>query len=222
MKEEFVWIPVEVEGKTLKLEGRFAPGEVYSHGVVICHPHPLYGGDMDNGVVVTLQKAFYDGGFTTMRFNFRGVGASSGSYGGGQGEVEDLIAVCEFMKARGIKHIYGAGYSFGSWILLKSLPRESFNGLVLVAPPVNLLDFEDLKIPGSIPSLILVGSRDEFCSQDQLQTWLQKTTQSDSDHFPVSVSIIEGENHFFWNSLSKVFNCVREEAKKWLIKDAQF
>jgi len=112
MKEEFVWIPVELEGKTLKLEGRFAPGEVYSHGVVICHPHPLYGGDMNNGVVVTLQKAFYDAGFTTMRFNFRGVGASG-------------------------------------------------------------------------------------------------------------VSIIEGENHFFWNSLSKVFSCVREEAKKWLMK-AQF
>mgnify|MGYP001051716464 CR=1 FL=1 len=217
MTEEFVWIPVEVEGKTLRLEGKFAPGEAYSHGVVICHPHPLYGGDMDNGVVVTLRKAFYDAGFTTVRFNFRGVGASDGTYGGGQGEVDDLIAVCGFMRSRGIKHIYGAGYSFGSWILLKSLPRESFNGLVLVAPPLNLLDFECLKIPSSMPSFILVGSRDEFCSQDRLQTWLKKT-QSDGDYLPVSVSIIEGENHFFWKSLSKVFDCVHEEAKKWLTK----
>ena len=67
-------------------------------GVVICHPHPLYGGDMHNNVVNAIEEGFADQGFTTLRFNFRGVGASEGSYGEGQGEVEDLVGAVEFLK----------------------------------------------------------------------------------------------------------------------------
>ncbi|MEJ5299609.1 MAG: hypothetical protein WHS38_01320 [Thermodesulforhabdaceae bacterium] len=209
MKEEIVSISVITKGEILRLEGRLAPGG--ASGVVICHPHPLYGGDMDNGVVMALQKAFSGEGFTTLRFNFRGAGDSEGNYDDGQGEVDDLIAACDFIKSRGVEHLYGAGYSFGSWILLRSLQKLLFKGLVLVAPPLNMLDFEGLNIPTSTPGLILVGSRDEFCHKNRLEAWLKENQSA-------SVTIIEGENHFFWKSLPQVFERVKEEARKWLGK----
>ncbi|MCX7823540.1 MAG: hypothetical protein N2260_08905 [Syntrophobacterales bacterium] len=212
--EETLWIQVNDSGRIIRLEGRFFSAssrqEDGARGVVICHPHPLYGGDMENGVVVAIQRAFSDLGMSTLRFNFRGVGASEGSYDDGRGEVEDLISACRFMRSRGIITLYGAGYSFGSWILLRGYSRESFKGLVLIAPPLDVMDFEGLKLPMSIPSLIVVGSRDEFCSQRSLQLWLGESMAS-----PNSLIVIEGENHFFWRTLPQIEGLVRDRVKLW-------
>lgn len=204
--EDRVWISTDDIGRGLKLEGRFykASSESgQSGGVVICHPHPLYGGDMDNGVVIAIQEAFAERGFSTLRFNFRGVGASEGGYDGGRGEVEDLLAACRFMRARGMKALYGAGYSFGSWILLKGCSVESFSGLVLVAPPLDILDFGGLKLPSSVPWLIIVGSRDEFCSQEKLRSWLEESSIK-MNGSRNSVFLVNGDNHFLWRSISGV------------------
>lgn len=214
--EEAVWISLENSGERIKLEGRFCPGtpglKPYK-GAIICHPHPLYGGDMENDVVIAIRKAFASVGISTLRFNFRGVGASEGSYDGDQGEVRDLLAACYFMRSRGIELLYGAGYSFGSWILLKAFSKELFSGLVLIAPPVDFLDFEDLKLPSDIPVLLIVGSRDEFCSREKFKLWLKKNSKTREN---LTLLVIEGENHFFWRSMPKLTDGIREFLKRWL------
>jgi hypothetical protein len=117
-------------------------------GVVICHPHPLYGGDMNNNVVNAIEEGFADQGFTTLRFNFRGVGVSEGSYGEGQGEVEDLIGAVEFLKSQIDKDaaIMLAGYSFGAWICSMAASRlEKLDGLFLVSYPFAFYESNTLR-----------------------------------------------------------------------------
>ncbi len=215
MMEKSVWIQVGEGREKIKLEGRLylaESGLLPNRGVVICHPHPLYGGDMDNGVVIAIQRAFAGEGFSTLRFNFRGVGASGGSYDDGVGEVDDLVAACGFMRDHGVSELFGAGYSFGSWILLRGYHRENFKGLVLVSPPLGVMDFRELELPSTVPCLIISGSRDEFCPMGQLEAWInkEKSSLNKARHH-----IIEGENHFFWRSLDKLGEIVRKEIKLW-------
>lgn len=117
-------------------------------GVVICHPHPLYGGDMHNNVVNAIEEGFADQGFTTLRFNFRGVGGSEGSYGEGQGEVEDLVGAVEFLKGPIDRDavIMLAGYSFGAWICAMAASRlERLSGLFLVSYPFAFYESNTLR-----------------------------------------------------------------------------
>ncbi len=90
----------------IRLEAMWSP-KPGPRGAIVCHPHPLYGGDMDNGVVVTVARALNSCGFSALRFNFRGVGQSEGSYGEGVAEQEDLIAACDFLTAQGKSDIRG-------------------------------------------------------------------------------------------------------------------
>ena len=111
---------------SLKIEGllRKQPGE---NGVVICHPHPLMGGSMHNNVVEAIKDAFALQNYTTLRFNFRGAGNSTGNYDEGRGEQTDILSAHEFLKKSGIEKIFFAGYSFGAWVGSKVL--EQFNQL---------------------------------------------------------------------------------------------
>ena len=99
----------------LALEGLLSRGES-DRGLVISHPHPLYGGEMRNHVVGIIQEIFSGKGWTTLRFNFRGVGRSQGEYDEGVGEREDVGAAIRYLKELGIKEIVLAGYSFGAWV----------------------------------------------------------------------------------------------------------
>jgi alpha/beta superfamily hydrolase len=117
-------------------------------GVVICHPHPLYGGDMHNNVVNAIEEGFADQGFTTLRFNFRGVGGSEGTYGEGQGEVEDLVGAVEFLKGPIGRDavIMLAGYSFGAWICAMAASRlDKLDGLFLVSYPFAFYESNTLR-----------------------------------------------------------------------------
>ena len=139
-------------------------------GVVICHPHPLYGGSMHNNVVEALEEGFLQSGFTTLRFNFRGVGQSEGSYDDGDGEVQDAIAACGYMR-----HILGgdaplvlAGYSFGAWIASRAAGRITGLGdLLLVAYPFSRYDGAELRaFQGRL--YFVGGTFDDVSPQDQL------------------------------------------------------
>lgn len=223
MREEKLRIAVEDRGERIWIEARIAgphSGQALeAPGVVICHPHPLYGGDMDNPVVSTLQRVFADMGLTTLRFNFRGVGASTGNYDEGRGEQEDVLGVLSFLKTLGISRFYGAGYSFGSWVLLESFARMEnelepdmrFAGLVLVSPPVDVMYFQGVRMPRQVPSLILVGSQDTFCTQASIHAWLQNATSTSS-----SLIVVEGADHFFWNHLDNLGKLVRQEMETWM------
>ena len=153
----------------LKIEGMLwkQPGE---NGVVICHPHPLMGGSMHNNVVETIRDAFALQKYTTLRFNFRGAGNSTGNYDEGRGEQADILSAHEFLKKNGTKKIFFTGYSFGAWVGSKVL--EQFNQLfvasVLVSPPHNLFDFNWENLKNKI-DLIMSGDRDQFCDTEVLK-----------------------------------------------------
>src|SRR5205809_2272148 len=112
---------------------------------VVCHPHPLYGGTMDNKVVTTVARAFTEAGATTYRFNFRGVGATEGTHDEGRGETEDCLAVIAHAKrATGDLPLWLSGFSFGGAVAVKASAREDFQHLVLVAPAFRRLTGEGL------------------------------------------------------------------------------
>src|SRR5690606_29183008 len=124
-----------------------ASGEAPSFIAIVCHPHPLFGGTMDNKVVTTLCRACRDAGGAVLRFNFRGVGASQGAYSDGIGECEDLLAAESWLSQRypGLP-LWLAGFSFGSFVAVRGARILADNNrparhLFLVAPPVHHYDF---------------------------------------------------------------------------------
>ncbi len=128
---------------------------------IICHPHPLFGGSMGNKVVTTLERCFRDLGGATMRFNFRGVGASSGTFDDGIGESDDLAAVYEFAR----KHfpnapLWLAGFSFGSFVAARMANQLHAQRLICIAPAVTKWDFAAFDAP-CMPWIIVQGEQDE-------------------------------------------------------------
>jgi uncharacterized protein len=151
------------------LEGVLRTGDPFA-GVVICHPHPLYGGDMRNNVVGAIEEGFSLKGFTTLKFNFRGVGESGGAYDDGKGEMDDLVAAARFLKDRleGGAKIILAGYSFGAWIASKAVSRLSgVDSLFLVAYPFAVYETVELaRYSGKI--YFVGGTLDDICPMDTL------------------------------------------------------
>jgi len=179
----------------LFLEALFDQG----HGIdaaIICHPHPLYGGSMDNNVVSALQKTLQNCGWGTLRFNFRGVGGSTGQHRGAQGDVEDLLTVFQYVQQQGKKNIHLAGYSYGAWIGLKAMKQGlQPDTAILVSPPLDFLDFKNLQ-PPSCPCLITVGDQDDFCTVDSLMKWI--SPQSGGDDRAL-IEILPRCDHFYWS-----------------------
>ena len=158
--------------------------------VVICHPHSLMGGSMHNNVVETLQEAFAAENYTTLRFNFRGVGASTGHYDEGNGEQQDIIAVCQYLRERGFLELVFAGYSFGSWVGSKIIEKEvaPFSFIIFVAPPVDYFDFQWDNLKDKI-DLIICGDSDQFCSL--------KILKREAGKINAPLEIIHGADHFY-------------------------
>ena len=145
----------------LALEGLFTKGSS-NRGVVVTHPHPLYGGDMQNPVVQTVAAACIQAGFSCLQFNFRGVGRSAGQFDNGPGEQADVIAAVGTLTDRGIGDVWLAGYSFGSWVNAHITPeRAPVSCQIMVSPPVAFIAFKDLQ---RIPALkyVVTGGRDEI------------------------------------------------------------
>jgi hypothetical protein len=173
-----------------ELEGLFESGRT-ARGVVITHPHPLYGGDMHNPVVDTMRRAYRIKGVATLRFNFRGTGESEGQHDNGVGEQDDVLAALSFLTESGFQPVDLAGYSFGAWVNALMLQREGRSeNLVMVSPPVAFVDFASI---GRLPELRLVvtGSRDEIAPPGVIRQML--TTWNLSAHF----DIIDGSDHFY-------------------------
>ena len=146
----------------VSLEARFIPGSAAA-GVVITHPHPLYGGSMDNNVVWTAARAFGDRGWSTLRVNFRGVGQSTGVYGDGVAEVEDVAGAAAYLASRVSGPCFLAGYSFGAAVVARALHTGlKAAGAVLIAPPVAFMDLAFLpETPGL--NLMVAGDQDDLC-----------------------------------------------------------
>ena len=177
----------------LHLEARFDRGDGAATAV-ICHPHPLYGGSMDNNVVDALQKSLRDGGLGTLRFNFRGVGGSTGQHRGAQADVEDLIAVFDYLHQQGLQVLPLAGYSYGAWIGLRAMKEGLEPPLsILASPPLDFLDFRGLA-PPSCPCLITLGDQDDFCSVASIRSWSTPAPEAGSG---ARLELLPGCDHFY-------------------------
>jgi len=164
---------------------------------VICHPHPQHGGTMHNKVVQTLARGFSELGARTVRFNFRGVGASHGEFGHGVGECEDVLAVLEWTRAhRPDDEIWLAGFSFGAFMALRAAARFAVARLVVVAPPVQ--NYPELGPPPAprVPILVLQGDRDDVVSPAAVTAWIDTLTA------PASLRMFPDTGHFFHGRLN--------------------
>ena len=175
---------------SLKIEGLL---EKHSeeNGVVICHPHPLMGGSMHNNVVEAIRDAFALQNYTTLRFNFRGTGNSTGNYDEGRGEQVDIISAHKYLKKNGTKRIFLAGYSFGVWVGSKVLEQSNqlFVASILISPPVNLFDFNWENLKNKI-DLLVSGDLDQYCDAEVLRK------QAKIINSPIE--IISGTDHFYF------------------------
>jgi len=189
--------PVSIPGPSGLLEGKVdCAVSSEPHGIaVICHPHPLYGGTMQNKVVHTLAKSFAANNQTAVRFNFRGVGISEGSYDEGKGEIDDVLAVTDWIaeQQEGLPVIL-AGFSFGSYVALQAAEMIKPAALITVAPPVRMFDFDNLHSV-SCPWLLIQGDEDEVVDVNSVINWAATMKVSPE------VNIIEGSSHFFHGKL---------------------
>jgi alpha/beta superfamily hydrolase len=194
---------LEIKAGEISLEARFSPGPGTS-GVVITHPHPLYGGSMDNNVVWTAARAYGDLGWSTLRFNFRGVGASTGRYGDGLAEVEDVAGAMAFFKSRVPGPCFLVGYSFGAAVAARAL-LEGLRaaGAVLISPPIAFMDLGFLsETPGL--SLIVVGDEDDLCPLAEVEDLCRRRQP------PMDLRVVSGADHFFGGREAELYRILKD------------
>jgi uncharacterized protein len=202
--EEEVFIP----GPEITLEGRLSVGTAPG-GAVITHPHPLFGGNMANNVVLTAVRALAARGMSALRFNFRGVGRSTGVYGGGVDEEKDVAAALDFLKFRTPGPYYVIGYSFGAAVAGRALIQGlAADAAVCIAPPIAFMDLSFLpKVPGL--RLIIVGDQDELCPLASLQALMAARQALPGEKSP-EIRVIGGADHFFGDGEAELFQVLRD------------
>lgn len=198
---------VRIAGPAGVLEARLEepePTRVPATVGVVCHPHPLYGGTMQNKVVHTVARAMQELGVPSVRFNFRGVGASEGRYDGGAGELDDALAVCEWARRRWDgAALWLAGFSFGAAVSLQAAATVRPASLVTVAPPVGRIIVTPLPRP-PCAWLIVQGDRDELVDVAQVRRWSAGFAP------PPRLAVIAGAEHFFHGRLAELRSAVIE------------
>jgi alpha/beta superfamily hydrolase len=191
---------ISFEAGGLKIEGMLSESQG-DKGVVISHPHPLYGGTMHNNVVRAMAHAYQEEGYSTLRFNFRGVENSEGDFGNGEGEQEDVKGA---LKALGKQSMDLAGYSFGAWVNALGLAKfEEAQRLIMVSPPVSFIDFSFLEYSPKI-KLVVCGTRDEIAEYRKVEKMLP--AWNDQAVFKV----IQGADHFYSGYEEELFDIVGE------------
>ncbi|GIW42180.1 MAG: alpha/beta hydrolase [Candidatus Binatia bacterium] len=197
--------PVAFSSEGLRLEGDLCapPGRLRA-AAVVCHPHPLYGGDRNNNVVVALARALCESGASALRFDFRGAGGSQGAWSGGEGEYRDVLAALAFQRNR---HpdlpLWLAGYSFGAALCARAAREDrSVARLVLVAPPLSVVAVPSAE---KVPTLLVVGDSDSFCAVEAARAYCTGKDVTE-------LVVLSGADHFFRGYEGEIEHAV----KKWL------
>jgi alpha/beta superfamily hydrolase len=190
---------VIIHCENIRLEGMLNKKSL-TRAVVVTHPHPIYGGNMDNPVVGQIIQSFSDKGFTTFRFNFRGTAKSSGMFDNGTGEKDDVRAALAYVKELGIADLYLVGYSFGA--RMNASVVSSGYGItdhIMVSPPMGFMSFENVD---AMPStgLILTGANDEIAPQDMVQAAINRW------QIQPRFEVIKGCDHFYSGCLDELNN----------------
>lgn len=181
--------------------------------VILCHPHPLFGGTMDNKVVTTMARFFRNQGISVLTFNFRGVGASTGQHDHGVGEIEDFFSVLTWVVAeRGLSQLYIAGFSFGAYIAAAAASRINQQQVpaelagvnllktFLVAPAVHHNPMQDLQLKPD--TLVVIGRDDEIVSPEDVIQW--------SKALSLDIKIVENCGHFFHGHLPELSSYLQD------------
>ncbi|WP_448952557.1 alpha/beta hydrolase [Labrys neptuniae] len=196
---------VTFTGPAGRIEGRFQPSKQRGAPIaIVLHPHPQFGGTMNNKIVYDLFYAFVQRGFSALRFNFRGVGRSQGSFDHGAGELSDAASALDWVQAvtPDAKSCWIAGVSFGAWIGMQLLMRRpEIEGFISVAPPANRFDFSFLA-PCPSSGLIVHGDADRVAPLKDVETLVSKLKTQKG--IVIEQSVISGANHFFDNKTDEL------------------
>jgi alpha/beta superfamily hydrolase len=182
-----------IEGQGLQPVSAFA---------VVCHPHPLHGGSMDNKVVYTLARTLEQLGAPAIRFNFRGVGASAGSYDAGRGETADALAVVAYGRRRWPNAaLWLAGFSFGGAVAVRAAGEAGPQRLIAVAPGITTITVTDAA-PPACPWLIVHGDADEVVPLEAVRAWADRLSPAPQ------MRVLPGASHFFHGRLNELRDVV--------------
>ena len=177
---------------------------------IVCHPLPTEGGTMHNKVVTMVARSLRELGATTVRFNFRGVGESSGTFDHGNGERGDLLAVAAWVREqRPQDDLWLAGFSFGAYVSLRSASEIQPDALISIAPPVGRWEFEKIVLP-TCPWLVIQGDEDEVVDPQAVYDWIDTLKQK-----PELVRM-HGTSHFFHRKLVDLRGALQHGVKNWL------
>jgi alpha/beta superfamily hydrolase len=194
-----------------RIEGRYHHNETKGAPlVVVLHPHPLYGGTMNNKITYNLYQAFVRSGFSALRFNFRGIGKSQGKFDDGIGELADAATALDWIQQQNMdaSACWIAGFSFGAWISMQLLMRRpEINGFIAVSPPANLYDFSFLS-PCPTAGLITMGDRDEVVAEEAVSKLATKLAGQKGAN--LEYKIIKGADHYYRNNL-EALNAITED-----------
>ncbi|MEM7617623.1 MAG: alpha/beta hydrolase [Pseudomonadota bacterium] len=197
--------------KNCRIEGRYNHSSKDKTPVaLILHPHPWYGGTMNNKVTYNMYKSFVAKDFSVLRFNFRGVGRSQGKFDEGIGELSDAAAALDWLQTKNPNSTsyWIGGFSFGSWIGMQLLMRRpEIDGFVSVSPPVNKYDFSFLS-PCSASGLIIQGDQDSIVDEAVVEKFAKRIGKSKA--ISVDYKLIQGADHFFRDNIEKFCNTIDE------------
>lgn len=188
-----------------RLDGRYqrGPGENPPIAIIL-HPHPRFGGSMNNKVVFQAYETFVKRGFSVLRFNFRGVGRSQGEFDEGIGELSDAASALDWLQQQNpnARQCWVTGFSFGAWIGMQLLMRRpEISGFISIAPPANLYDFTFLA-PCPSSGLFISGTEDKVVPPADVAALAERlTAQKD---ITIDHTLVEGANHFFEANIDDV------------------
>jgi hypothetical protein len=176
---------------------------------LVAHPHPLFGGTLDNKVAQTLARVFAELGYVAVRPNFRGVGASEGEHDHGDGETDDLVAVVEWAQGRfGALPVAAAGFSFGAYVATRVAARVAVERLVLVGMPNGLVTGGRTYVPGTVPAdtIVIHGELDETAPLANVLDWARPQD--------LPIVLVPGADHFFHKRLHLLRAIVKGQWRK--------
>lgn len=186
-------------GTAGRLQGRYTPSKIPNAPLaLLMSPHPQHGGTFNNKIIHILQEAFVKNGFATLRFNYRGVGRSQGSYDDGIGELADAASALDWMQAihKNPSALWVGGFSFGSMIAMQLLMRRpEMSGFISIAPPANLYDYSFLA-PCPVGGLVVHAEQDTIVSQESVDGLVERIREQ-RGHDAIDYRMISGANHFF-------------------------
>jgi len=211
---------VTIPGPEGRIEGRYNKGPGSNPPLVILlHPHPQHGGNMNNKVIYSCFRTFTSMGFSVLRFNYRGVGKSEGSYSGdeGLGEMTDSACALDWLLLNNTEStkVWVAGFSFGAFIALNLLMRRpELEGFVTISPPADKYDFSFLA-PCPVSGLIIQGESDDIVNETDVALFANKLDSQRS--ISIKYKKVKNADHFFTNQL----DVVNAEIKKYIVKALQ-